>query len=431
MYGGGISHLASAKPSAYPAYFRQTVVPRSANSDSDSTQITLSVDFPVNLHTVSPEFSNNAVVLDSLKAIIDRAVSDETFTLYNIKIDGAASPDGRYNSNMRLAKRRMLSLCYYISSNFNLPDGVTVSPGRCFVAWPEFRDAVRNSNIANADIILQISEEGDDESTADSDIRLRKLKKLNNGRTWRILAADILPQLRNAVGITLSSNRIPVEPAPEPAPEPEPQAEPVNELTSESEQVQIQEPTPATEPILQIMTPECPIHQWHLGTNALEWALAIANLTGEYDFAARWSVALSLHYSAWNYGKATRKFRTFIFRPEVRYWFSDCHKGFFINAHVQMAAYNFALPGWEYRIQDVDGKNPALGGGVGLGYRVHLDRNRRWSFQAELGVGVYHLRYDRFENRYNGPLFDSKSRVWAGIDHVGLSLIYNFKSRKQ
>ncbi len=174
-----------------------------------------------------------------------------------------------------------------------------------------------------------------------------------------------------------------------------------------------------------------PGRQWHLATNAVEWGMAIANLTGEYDFSPRWSVALSLHYSAWNYGKVTRKFRTFIFRPEARIWLNDCIRGLFFNAHLQMAAYNFALPSWEYRIQDTGGKHPALGGGVGIGYRLNLDRKGRWSAQADLSVGVYHLDYNRFRNVRNGELVDRKSHAWAGIDHFGISIVYNFKSRRR
>lgn len=343
---------------------------------------------------------------------------DTTFTLHNITIGGSASPDGLYKTNMELARRRMLALCSYITQNFTLPEGVAVRAGECRVCWPEFREAVAASSMADADRIIQISSVGNDDNDADSDTRLRKLRQLDGGRIWSRLASEILPGLRNAMGITISTDRSPSQPKPET----EHASETATESATDSGPAPEPEEAPASE------SWRCLAHNWHLGTNAVEWVLAIANLTGEYDFARRWSAALSLHYSGWNYGKSTRKFRTFIFRPEVRFWLSDCHKGFFINAHLQMAAYNFAMTDWRYRIQDVDGKNPALGGGVGFGYRIHLDKKRHWSFQADLGAGVYHLHYDRFDNRSNGRRIDSRKRTWAGIDHFGLSVIYNFKS---
>ena len=43
-----------------------------------------------------------------------------------------------------------------------------------------------------------------------------------------------------------------------------------------------------------------------------------------------------------------------------------------------------------------------------------------------MGAGVYSLRYDRFDNRRDGRLHDSVSRIWGGIDHVSLSVVYTF-----
>ncbi len=154
--------------------------------------------------------------------------------------------------------------------------------------------------------------------------------------------------------------------------------------------------------------------------------MAITNLGVECDLARRWSVALSLYYSGWNYLKETRKFRTFIVRPEARYWFADGHRGFFAEGHLELAYYNFALPSWKYRIQDRDGRHPALGGGIGLGYRLPL-RNPQWAVEAQVGAGVYHLSYDRFENRPDGPLHDTRTKTWFGVDNVSVGISFKFK----
>ena len=167
---------------------------------------------------------------------------------------------------------------------------------------------------------------------------------------------------------------------------------------------------------------------WHASTNVLAWTLGLTNLMGEYDFGCHWSVGLSLYYSAWNYAKATRKFRAFIFRPELRWWLGEGHRGLFVDGHIQMAAYNFALPGWEYRIQDVGGRHPALGGGIGVGYRLPLGRSGRWAAEAAIGAGVYHLEYNRFVNEENGALVDRRERTFFGLDNVSVSVVYNFNA---
>lgn len=63
-----------------------------------------------------------------------------------------------------------------------------------------------------------------------------------------------------------------------------------------------------------------------------------------------------------------------------------------------------------------------------MGYRLPLGNTGRWAVQAQIGAGVYHLHYNRFVNEKNGKLVDTKTRTWAGIDNVALSLVYNFKT---
>ena len=154
----------------------------------------------------------------------------------------------------------------------------------------------------------------------------------------------------------------------------------------------------------------------------------MSNIAGEYQFAGRWFVGLSLYYSAWNYGKVTRKFRTFSFRPEVRYYFRDGGNGLFLDAHLAMTAYNFAFSGCKWRYQERDGKHPALGGGIGIGYRLPLSRDGRWRAEASAGAGVYHLDYDKFHNRDNGPWAGREKRTYVGLDHVSLSVVFTFNA---
>lgn len=167
---------------------------------------------------------------------------------------------------------------------------------------------------------------------------------------------------------------------------------------------------------------------WSIKTSVPALAAAVYNLAGEFNFAPCWSVALELKFSAWDYGKSTRKFRIFELRPEVRFWPLKPACGFFVEAHAAMISYNVALPSWEFRIQDRNGIHPALGGGLGIGYRLPIGHSGRWSAEAALGVGAYALDYERYENRTNGPPVDSRKRFFFGVDNVAISIVYNFKS---
>lgn len=166
----------------------------------------------------------------------------------------------------------------------------------------------------------------------------------------------------------------------------------------------------------------CIDNDWHLGLNVIAAGMGVLSLTGEYDLNSEWSVAISAGYSAWNYGSSQRKFRTLFFRPEGRWWFAG-HE-FFIEGHAALYYYNFALERWHYRIQDANGSHPALGGGIGAGWRH--DFNSNWSIQAQAGVGVYYLDYQRFVNKPNGALEDRIAKWRFAADNIGVSVIYTF-----
>jgi hypothetical protein len=164
-------------------------------------------------------------------------------------------------------------------------------------------------------------------------------------------------------------------------------------------------------------------------------ATGISNAAIEFDFAKHWSVTVPVYYSAWNYFLETIKFRTLAVQPEVRYWFSKDNDKFFLGAHFSYAQYNVAVDG-NYRYQDKGGTSPALGGGISVGYRLPLERTKRWNVEFTLGAGVYPLKYDIFYNTE-----DTKDGIWAGSDKmtywgldnaaVTFSYAFEFKKRKK
>lgn len=160
-------------------------------------------------------------------------------------------------------------------------------------------------------------------------------------------------------------------------------------------------------------------------TNLPAWLMLWMNVAAEYDFSKHWSVSLPVYYSGFNYFRSDVKFRTFSVVPEVRYWLTSKDKGMFINAHAGLAYFDYAKGG-DYRYQDHNRKTPALGGGIGFGWRFPLGNDSRWSMEAGVGAGIYHLDYDVFLNRHNGLIVERKKRTFFGIDQAALSLVYNF-----
>lgn len=394
----------------------------SPDSVMELQPVQIDIDFVINRSDINPAFSDNAGSISAMDSLFNETSSDSTISIRNVSFRGAASPDGGLNLNRVLSERRMNSLKNFVSGRYALPDSVISAQGS-EIPWNTFRSLVATTPFAGSERVLEIINQGDDNNAADVNRRLALLRTHNSGRTWRLLAGEFFPRLRLASMTVERMQTIPQR-SPEPVFEScEAEAEEaVKEIVEEKAVEEVAEATPGPVPAARCH------RSWHASTNVLAWTLGMTNLMGEYDFGCHWSVALSLYYSAWNYAKATRKFRAFIFRPELRWWLGEGHRGLFVDGHIQMAAYNFALPGWEYRIQDVGGRHPALGGGIGVGYRLPLGRSGRWAAEAAIGVGVYHLEYNRFVNEENGALVDRRERTFFGLDNVSVSVVYNFNA---
>ena len=394
----------------------------SPDSVMELQPVQIDIDFVINRSDINPAFSDNAGSISAMDSLFNETSSDSTISIRNVSFRGAASPDGGLNLNRVLSERRMNSLKNFVSGRYALPDSVISAQGS-EIPWNTFRSLVATTPFAGSERVLEIINQGDDNNAADVNRRLALLRTHNSGRTWRLLAGEFFPRLRLASMTVERMQTIPQR-SPEPVFEScEAEAEEaVKEIVEEKAVEEVAEATPGPVPAARCH------RSWHASTNVLAWTLGMTNLMGEYDFGCHWSVALSLYYSAWNYAKATRKFRAFIFRPELRWWLGEGHRGLFVDGHIQMAAYNFALPGWEYRIQDVGGRHPALGGGIGVGYRLPLGRSGRWAAEAAIGVGVYHLEYNRFGNEENGALVDRRERTFFGLDNVSVSVVYNFNA---
>ena len=175
---------------------------------------------------------------------------------------------------------------------------------------------------------------------------------------------------------------------------------------------------------------ELPGRNLYIKTNAPAWLMLWTNIAFEIDLAPHWSAQLPIYYSGFNYFRRDVKFRTFSFLPEVRWWSRADNTGFFANLHLGCGWYNYAKGG-EFRYQDHDRNTPALGGGVGIGYRFYFCRDRRWTMEAAVGCGVYRLDYDIFRNIDNGLIMGREKRTFFGIDQAALSFSYSFGIEKK
>lgn len=389
----------------------------------------VAIEFRAGKATIDTTFRNNAQGVRQLRQLADEVARDTNFMLTSLTLGGYASPEGSYQLNKRLSRQRCDALRALIAERLHVPDSIITYTMDSYIPWDQMEMLVRNSNIEDKDSIIAALRSDStmvrygNGTTIDG--RAKAIERNRGTDAWQRLQRTIFPRMRVATAV-FTTRRItpapelgrfdtrrptPLDTLPEPEPVPEPVPEPKPEF----------EPEPRPEPVI---VPERTdsLQNIFVKTNLVGWGLIMTNIAAEYQWGDHWSVSLPLYYSAWNYFKSTRKYRTFVVQPEIRYWFNE---HVYAGAHLSLAYYNYAKNG-EWRYQDHDGKTPALGGGISGGWRTALSKDRRWWVELTAGVGVYRLHYDIFRNYHNGPIVDERHRTFFGVDNVALTIAYRF-----
>lgn len=380
------------------------------------------IDFRVNSRTIDSTYMDNAVRLDEIMYHINRLRQDTTLSVTQLTLTGVASPEGNAQLNRRLANERMQALEQYIRSHTTLSDSLIIRHTDTYIPWDYLISKVKESDLPQKEEILSILHREAElvpyyhHTTIDS--RIPALQNLDDGHIWQTLKKRYFAQMRNACAVLITLKK-------ETEQHPEAIPEPTDTIASIS--------TPILESVTDtvVVIPKETVHpqSLYLKSNAIGWAMLIANAAIEVDLCKHWSATLPIYYSAMNYFTSDIKLRTLCFQPEVRYWLNENNERWFIGAHFSLAWYNYAK-GTEWRYQDHDGKTPLWGVGISGGYRMPITKNHKWWLEFSLGTGVCKLHYDIFHNEYDGPHVDTRKPTFFGIDQAAVSFAYRFNLKK-
>ena len=403
-----------------------TTITVAQNTDSSERRLyrakkSYHVFFDINRSVVDWSYKSNEHTLTQIKADCDSSFRNGMPAPDTVYIHSTSSPDGPEAFNSELAYQRALATK---TSILNL--------------IPEFKNShfVIKHQVENWDALRQILLS--DESFPQKEQMLKTLSDSakagdlhmalkQHSEGWEYYVQNHLYSLRNsAVSLSILTSRpqdeytVTVEeyqPAVEPTKEPEPQV-----IEQPQEPVIVETVTEPQEPYWQ--------RHLYLKTNTLGLGLLISNLGIEIDIAKHLSVSIPVYYSAHNFFTESIKFRTLATQPEIRYWKNASNDGLFVGIHGGVALYNIAVGG-VVRYQDHDGKSPAIGGGIGLGYKMPISNDNRWHIEFALGAGVYKLHYDTFHNVHNGKLIDTYHDVYFGLDNAAINISYRFDLKKR
>lgn len=375
--------------------------------------------YVINIAELDSSFVDNSDRIMDIRDFLTEVKNDPYTQITGVDFRGTASPDGTYEFNVWLSENRLRTFKELVNNYVSIPDSMIFAQSSA-IPWDEFRDKVAESNLEHKEEVLAIIDEGPKLvpfwGGRTIDHRLLKLKKIYGGSVWEELKKPILFDLRYGDAIFYYTTLLPLK---------------IEDITIETF-------TPVEAPDL-LLAPKAPtLTTWtpaiYLKTNLIGWAAGSVNLGAEFDLGPHWSFSVPVYYSAWDYFKSTIKFRNFTVQPEFRYWpkAKGFNHGFFVGAHFGMMYYNFAIDG-STRYQDYRGRTPALGGGVGIGFRKAISKNQRWHIEFAAGAGVYKLDYSKFHNTpdvKDGQWYDRKKKTWFGLDQLAVTIAYRFPLTK-
>lgn len=154
--------------------------------------------FPIGKAAFDPEEAHNAAEISKLKAQIQDIAATRDATVQALSINGTSSPDGRYASNLTLARRRMDYAISYFRSQMpeKLRSGMKFSSNASVAPWSEVAKLLRADSLEEeADKVEAVMKlyKGDAVS--------QKMKRLPFYS--KLLLNKYLPMLRS-VGYTMS-----------------------------------------------------------------------------------------------------------------------------------------------------------------------------------------------------------------------------------
>lgn len=158
----------------------------------------IDLHFPIGKAAFDPEEAHNAAEISKLKAQIQDIAATRDATVQALSINGTSSPDGRYASNLALARRRMEYAISYFRSQMpeKLRSGMKFSSNASVAPWSEVAKLLRADSLEEeADKVEAVMKlyKGDAVS--------QKMKRLPFYS--KLLLNKYLPMLRS-VGYTMS-----------------------------------------------------------------------------------------------------------------------------------------------------------------------------------------------------------------------------------
>lgn len=384
-------------------------------------------------------FDKGAVDLgyrDNRQSLEDLRNAIETIGESNIdslEITSYSSPQGVYEHNMLLARKRLASVEAYFRCNY--PE--SLQQKMVFRSGGESWDMLRSS--IEGDSQLTDAQKAQAFKVIDADVNPGTKKwRMEQLPFYKYLLSSHYAYIRNACAVVVKYHTTEPEPEPEPvvepeqvvtAPEPAPAAEP--QPTVEAPRTEVApavEPVRTAEPVKASITrnPKARMpFTMAVKSNLLYDLATIPSIGAEVALGHHLTLAANYQGSWWKNTKKDFFNQSYGGDVELRWWLKAPFTGHHAGLYGQIQTFDFELGGKGLQMPD-----PAFGGGIEYGYSLPIARNFNLDF--EVGVGYFTgttLEYEPHDGHY---VWQQTNRLrWFGPTKLGVTLIWTpFNSRK-
>lgn len=193
-----------------PVYTMSFVTPEIEQVKQRSEKHTAYLNYHQGKYELLRNYKDNAEKLDEVESVINEVKTHKDLTLTNIQINGYASPEGAFDSNMTLSKNRANSFANYIMQKYSL-NSDQMSINWHGEDWDGLKESLATSTITNKDDVFKIID-----TEPNHDARDAKIIALDNGQTYNNILNNLYPPLRrNDYTIGLIARAFDVEEAKE------------------------------------------------------------------------------------------------------------------------------------------------------------------------------------------------------------------------
>ena len=141
-------------------------------------------------YNLLPNFENNAAELAKVHKVIVEVQGDSDLTFTDIKINGYASPEGNFNSNITLSKNRANTFKQYLVNKYGMKEN-EIDMEAHGEDWDGLRKVVEASSMEFKKEVLEIID-----TEPNHDARDMKLINLDQGKTYNYMLTQLYPPLR-------------------------------------------------------------------------------------------------------------------------------------------------------------------------------------------------------------------------------------------